>query len=117
MEKPDALILIGPFVSQTRSTRMSPQAIFSAYISKPLEVFCSISPKTTVILVPSLEDKIYQPATFPQSAMTARSLKIPESVYSLPNPCSFQLNGIGIGVCTIDLLEHVAKEEVTKGVC
>jgi len=71
-QKPDVLILMGPFVDDRHplimdgETDLFPEDIFKEYISPKINEFYQNSPHSTIILIPSLNDIISESLCFPQ---------------------------------------------------
>lgn len=68
-----------------------------------LREFVEASPGTQVLLVPSGRDAHADPV-FPQAAFPASGL--PASIRQLPNPATFRLNEITVGVSSPDFLKQ-----------
>ncbi len=66
--------------------------------------FVAESPRTHVLLVPSTRDAHHDPV-FPQSAMLDHAL--PRGIMELPNPATFQVNEVVVGVSSTDFLKQV----------
>jgi len=71
-EKPNVLILMGPFVDDRHpyilngKTELFPEEIFKQYISPKINQFYKSSPHSTIILIPSLNDMLSESICFPQ---------------------------------------------------
>ncbi|CAG8456829.1 1626_t:CDS:10 [Paraglomus occultum] len=120
-EKPDVLILLGPFVDQDHPLIKSGnldstlEDIFVMHISAPLQSFCHACPGTSVIMVPSAKDIIHSHMAFPQPPLEGSgTLKIPQEVLRLPNPCQFRINEVIFAVSTVDVLFHLSAEEAPR---
>jgi hypothetical protein len=66
--------------------------------------FVADRPGTQVLLVPSTRDVHHDPV-FPQPAMPGPGL--PAAIKQLPNPATFSLNNVVVGVCSQDFLKQV----------
>ncbi|ORX80406.1 hypothetical protein BCR32DRAFT_193619, partial [Anaeromyces robustus] len=88
-EKPNVLILMGPFVDdrhpliQEGKTMLSPEEIFSKFVSTRIQNFCNLSPHSKVILIPSNHDIVSDSVCFPQPPLD--SLMIPSQDYLFDN--------------------------------
>ncbi|KAG9284477.1 hypothetical protein G9A89_014081 [Geosiphon pyriformis] len=121
--KPDAVILMGPFVDENHqlirsgNLDITPEEIFSRKISDPLEDFLRSSPSTNIILIPSLQDIIHSHMAFPQPPLQSTSgFRIPLDFKSLPNPAQFRLNEIVFGATTNDIISHLNLEVCFCGI-
>jgi len=76
-EKPDILILMGPFVDDRHpkiimgDTELTPEQIFSQYISPHINKFYEESPNSKIIIIPSNNDIITNAVCFPQPPLDA----------------------------------------------
>ncbi|KAF9431268.1 DNA-directed DNA polymerase alpha subunit pol12 [Podila epigama] len=121
-ERPDILLLMGPFVSsqhpsiQSGNIDMSPEAYFSKYISSRLAQHQERYPKEMqILLVPSLQDVIHETIVMPQPGFEhPRALGLPQGTYCLPNPAQFTINEIVFAVNTSDVLFHLGGDEVAR---
>ncbi|KAI9635169.1 DNA polymerase alpha subunit B N-terminal-domain-containing protein [Dioszegia hungarica] len=121
-ERPDVLILLGPFVDAhhpmivSGSITRSVTDIFRSEISTRLERLSLASPATRIILVPSIRDIISQHVALPQAALDKEAFGLPPRVSCLPNPCTLEINEISIAITTADILFHLRSQEVTQRV-
>ncbi|KAG0099173.1 DNA-directed DNA polymerase alpha subunit pol12 [Podila epicladia] len=104
-ERPDILLLMGPFVHsnhpaiQAGNIDMSPEAYFSKFISAKLALHQEKYPKEMqILLVPSLQDVIHETI----------------GTYCLPNPVQFTVNEMVFAVNTTDVLFHLSGDEVAR---
>ncbi|ORX59305.1 DNA polymerase alpha, subunit B [Piromyces finnis] len=130
-EKPNVLILMGPFVDDRHpfimngETKLLPEEIFQKYISPQIQQFYKSSPHSTIILIPSLNDLLSESICFPQppldSEITPRNeqfsrnaLGLPsdlERFHCLPNPVQFQINDVIFAISNNDIISHMYNEE------
>ncbi|WVQ77069.1 hypothetical protein IAR50_006752 [Cryptococcus sp. DSM 104548] len=116
-ERPDVLLLLGPFIdSQHPAIKSglvteSPTDIFRTQISERLQKVIDASSGTVIILVPSVRDVVSRHMAFPQAMMDKEELGIPKKVKVLPNPCTFSVNEINIGISTVDVLFHMGQSQ------
>ncbi|CAE6391160.1 unnamed protein product [Rhizoctonia solani] len=120
-ERPQLLILIGPFVDSNHSLVKTGQIddmpidIFRHKIASPLVQLESEIPELLVVIVPSPRDLISHHVVFPQAALERTpQLGLPKRSQLVPNPCIFSVNGVRIGVTSIDVLFHIRKDEFFK---
>ncbi|ODN77905.1 hypothetical protein L202_05011 [Cryptococcus amylolentus CBS 6039] len=116
-ERPDVLILARPFIdSQHPAIKSglvteSPADIFRAQISERLQKVIDASSGTVIILVPSVRDVVSRHMAFPQAMLDKEELGIPKKVKVLPNPCTFSVNEVNIGISTVDVLFHMGQSQ------
>ncbi|BGP14896.1 DNA-directed DNA polymerase alpha subunit pol12 [Rhodosporidiobolus nylandii] len=117
-EKPDVVILTGPFIDashpliQRGEIDEFPPALFRSRISSKLAALVSASPRTAVILIPNGRDLISSHYAFPQAPFTKDpELGLPKGVRLLPNPCQFSINEVVFGVASVDVLWALKSQE------
>ncbi|CUA68780.1 DNA polymerase alpha subunit B [Schizosaccharomyces pombe 972h-] [Rhizoctonia solani] len=120
-ERPQLLILIGPFVDSNhpliKAGRVDdiPVDTFRHKISGPLIQLENEIPELLTVLVPSPRDLISSHVVFPQAALERiPQLGLPRRSQLVPNPSTFLVNGFRIGVTSIDVLFHIRKNEFFK---
>ncbi|KAF9189903.1 DNA-directed DNA polymerase alpha subunit pol12 [Haplosporangium sp. Z 767] len=121
-ERPDVLLLMGPFVSSQHplilsgNIDMAPETYFAKYISSLLARHQERYPKEMqILLVPSLQDIIHETAVMPQPGFEhIRSLGLPAGTYCLPNPAQFTINEMVFAVNTSDILMHLSGDEIAR---
>ncbi|KAF9142699.1 DNA-directed DNA polymerase alpha subunit pol12 [Mortierella sp. GBA39] len=121
-ERPDILLLMGPFVSSTHplivsgDIDMMPEAYFAKYISALLAKHQDRCPKEMqILLVPSLQDVIHETLVLPQPGFEhPRALGLPAGTYCLPNPAQFTINEMVFAVNTADILMHLNGDEIAR---
>lgn len=116
-QKPDVILLLGPFLSVHHSSLMDPhlgelpQDIFQKHISRRLNHLCELTSKTTAILLPSTKDIVSPHAAWPQPMFDKASLGLHKRVKCLPNPCLFSINEVVLGATTADVLKDIRGQE------
>ncbi|KAF9572957.1 DNA-directed DNA polymerase alpha subunit pol12 [Mortierella alpina] len=121
-ERPDILLLMGPFVSSQHpailsgNVDMSPERYFAEYISKPLARYQDRYPKEMqILLVPSLQDIVHETVVMPQPPFEhPRSLGLPAGTHRLSNPAQFTINEVAFAVNTTDILMHLSGDEIAR---
>ncbi|WVO16943.1 hypothetical protein L204_104629 [Cryptococcus depauperatus] len=117
-EKPDVLLLIGPFVDSQHpaikgcAVSQTPAEIFQNQISNRLQTVVENSSATVILLVPSIRDMVSQHMAFPQSMFEKEGLGIPKKIKVLPNPCIFCINEVSIALTSVDILFHLNQAQV-----
>lgn len=119
-QKPDVILLMGPFVSMhhpkisSASIDTLPEQIFKDQVVTRLEqLLDEVCVKTHVLMMPHANDMIQYFPLFPQPPMTHLNIKH-SRIHLLSNPSSILLNGHSISVANIDTLFRVGKEEICK---
>ncbi|KAG0365309.1 DNA-directed DNA polymerase alpha subunit pol12 [Gamsiella multidivaricata] len=121
-ERPDVLLLVGPFVSSQHplilsgNVDMTPEQYFSLYISSLLSQHQERYPKEMqILLVPSLQDVIHETTVMPQPGFEhVRPLGLPAGTYCLPNPAQFTINEMVFSVTSSDILMHLSGDEIAR---
>lgn len=119
-QKPDVILLMGPFLSMhhpkisSASIDTLPEQIFKDQVITRLEQLLEETClKTHVLMMPHANDMIQYFPLFPQPPMTHLNIKH-NRIHLLSNPTSILLNGHSISVANIDTLFRVGKEEICK---
>ncbi|KAI8142596.1 DNA polymerase alpha/epsilon subunit B-domain-containing protein [Fennellomyces sp. T-0311] len=118
-QKPDILLLLGPFVSEKHPAfangmvDASPEEFFQKQIANQLSGFASECPGTRVILMPHADDLIHQYPVFPQPSLSPQVLEL-SGVEILSNPAVVSINGVVFAVGNIDICKELAKEEAAR---
>ncbi|CAE6448433.1 hypothetical protein ACGC1H_005537 [Rhizoctonia solani] len=120
-ERPQLLILIGPFVDSSHplvkagQVDNTPIDTFRLKISSPLVQLENEIPELLTVFVPSPRDLISSHIVFPQAGLERiPQLGLPRRSQLVPNPSTFLVNGFRIGVTSIDVLFHIRKDEFFK---
>jgi len=100
--KPSVCILIGPFLDESHPLLESLDDTFSDIFQKkcinPLQnINCKF------LLVPSLSD-VHHDVIFPQPPFFPHNLK---NIQFLPNPSCFSIEGINIGISSVDIINDI----------
>eukprot|EP01080_Neovahlkampfia_damariscottae_P005026 gene5026-8623_t len=104
-EKPNLVILIGPFVSSKNEVISSDKIdqsyddIYNFVHEKVLQISNSIQ----IVMIPSLDD-IEHHYVLPQPSL---EIKKEKNIQSYSNPSVFEANEVSIGVCSFDILKHL----------
>ncbi|KAI8354395.1 DNA polymerase alpha/epsilon subunit B-domain-containing protein [Mortierella sp. GBAus27b] len=118
-ERPDVLLLMGPFVSSQHPLIVSgniditPEQYFSGYILSELERYQTQHPEEMeILLVPSLQDITHETTVLPQPGWPEKGL--PKNTRCLSNPAQFKINEVVFAVNTADIMMHLSGDEVAK---
>ncbi|KZC06471.1 DNA polymerase alpha subunit B, partial [Dufourea novaeangliae] len=119
-EEPNVLILIGPFIEYTHpqikncTLKDTYQEFFDKILSKVMQ--CLQGKCTRVVLVPSNRD-IHHEAVFPTPEFAIYTNKIgsnSSNLYTMPDPCVVNVEGLQIGVTSVDIVRHLGQQEVSN---
>ncbi|XP_017761342.1 PREDICTED: DNA polymerase alpha subunit B [Eufriesea mexicana] len=119
-EEPNILILIGPFVEYTHAEikkntlKDTYQDFFDKILAKILQYLQRKS--TRIVLVPSNRD-VYHDAVFPTPEFMININKLGPNVtnlYCMPDPCIINVDGLHIGITSVDALRHLGQKEVSN---
>ncbi|KAI9012347.1 DNA polymerase alpha/epsilon subunit B-domain-containing protein, partial [Hyaloraphidium curvatum] len=131
-EQPDVVLLLGPFVDaqhpmvKNGELDVSLEDLFRTQISRRLTSLLSASPRTRIILLPSLSDALSPYLCLPQpplpagladgeTALRARELGLSDPrLLLLPNPAQFTLNELAVAAMSVDALVPLGSEEVHR---
>ena len=120
-EKPDVLLLCGPLLDTENAlvktgdlgASLTYEQVVKIVIGKIEEKLAT--PTTKVIFVPSVRDVTLDPV-FPQpAAEVVDFVRDPSRVISVPNPGTFEVNGVVFSVCSHDVLKHLSAREISEG--
>ena len=126
----DALILTGPFIdiehpliqagdfdppSGLSSDESTMALLFKRWISTPLMTFCASVPSATVLLIPSVRDAISKHVSWPQDLIPRAGLGLPKQVKMLTNPVQISLNETLFAASSLDVLDHLRREQLSFG--
>ncbi|KAH7885091.1 DNA polymerase alpha, subunit B [Phlebopus sp. FC_14] len=119
--RPAVVLLLGPFIDVSNSRikegeiNETPETLFQLQFIDKIREFLAQSPRSLVLIVPSVSDIISDHAVFPQREFEAEfssgDLVSHHRIRLLPNPCRFTVNGVTFGVTSVDVLFHLRKEE------
>ncbi|KAK4055754.1 DNA-directed DNA polymerase alpha subunit pol12 [Microbotryomycetes sp. JL201] len=117
-EKPDVLVLIGPFIDadhpliKSGNVDRMPEDVFKTEITTRVLNFLNGSPRSVVILVPHGRDLTNTHVAYPQSPFAKGSFGLPgKGVYMLPNPTTFSINEVVFGITSVDSLFALRNQE------
>ncbi|XP_058947693.2 DNA polymerase alpha subunit B [Pocillopora verrucosa] len=117
-DKPDLLILLGPFVDSKHEQIINGdleepfEEIFDRQVQQIIKATEKLS--TVVIFVPSYRD-IHHHFVYPQPPFSTK-IDISESstterIHFVPDPCTLVVNNVTIGLSSMDVLLHLGSEE------
>ncbi|SCZ98672.1 BZ3500_MvSof-1268-A1-R1_Chr7-1g09237 [Microbotryum saponariae] len=119
-ERPDVLVLLGPFVDaehpkiRSGDIDMMPDELFRSQISTKLNKLLQAAPRTAIILVPNQRDLVNHHVAYPQSPFVRETLALPRGVKLLPNPTTFSINEVVFAITSVDVLFALRHQEFFK---
>ncbi|KAG4303807.1 hypothetical protein PORY_002787 [Pneumocystis oryctolagi] len=122
-EKPDVVILIGPFldikhplvstgdfnIEFLKNDVGSLDDLFKQCISSKLNKLDCL-----IIMIPHIQDVCCRHAAWPQNCFNKKSLGLGNNVKCVPSPSLFSLNEVIIGISSNDILMPLSKFEIIK---
>jgi len=119
-EKPDAVVLIGPFVDEEHPAvkklelDVSHDDQFEEVINRIGAVVIEETESTELLLVPSLRD-VHHDKVYPQPPYQLPEKMEHDRLHCLANPSTFTVKEMVIGVNTADILMDLSKQETSRG--
>ncbi|XWS34618.1 hypothetical protein CRYUN_Cryun21dG0053400 [Craigia yunnanensis] len=117
---PQMLILLGPFIDSEHpqikkgTVDLSFDEIFQLEVLRMVQDYLEyMGPDARVVIIPSVRDANHD-FVFPQPAFDLDSLDISHQITSLKNPGIFEADEVKIGCCTVDILKHLSREEMSR---
>lgn len=122
--KPHLMIMLGPFVDITHPKIMDGTLVISGVPKQPrtlddvfrtvvTPILRKINSKIQVILIPSTKDASIKHAAYPQDSFNKKVLQLPKNFKCFPNPSSFQVNDILVGVSHNDIFKDL--KDINRG--
>ncbi|CAH2354436.1 DNA polymerase alpha subunit B [[Candida] railenensis] len=121
--KPHVVVLFGPFVditndSVSRGDIEQPDQGASRSLDEVFKrifvpIVKKINSRISVILIPSLKDVCIKHCSFPQDSFNRKQFGLPKNVKVFPNPSSFSINELTMGVSNLDIFKDL--RDVYKG--
>uniref|UniRef100_T1IIF5 dipeptidyl-peptidase III n=1 Tax=Strigamia maritima TaxID=126957 RepID=T1IIF5_STRMM len=118
--QPHACVFIGPFVDSKSNVLSKHFEMQDSELCSYDDVFQSLmkmisskidSSKTQLIIVPSLRDLHHAHFVYPTAPFSHPELK---GVHFMPDPCVLDINGVAIGITSVDILFHLGKDELSS---
>ncbi|CAO4369371.1 unnamed protein product [Caenorhabditis nigoni] len=124
-EKPDILILAGPFVDR-KNTFLNKPTLTITYDNLMEDLLCKIkeklvNTKTEVIIQPSSSRDLCTPSVFPSPAFRFKSRKldmIKKELHFVPDPCIFRIgqNGVDMAVTSSEPIQGLSNSEFHRSI-
>lgn len=127
--KPHTVVLFGPFVDVTNTSvlngeikiddgnQQAPRNLDEVFKRCFVPIIKKINPRISVVMVPSLRDACVKHCSYPQDSFNRKEFGLPKNVKVFPNPSSFSINEMLIGVSNVDVfrdLRDVYKGDITS---
>ncbi|UPQ97782.1 subunit B of DNA polymerase alpha [Chloropicon primus] len=116
-DKPDFLVLNGPFVDKDHPIVKAGQVDveFEDLFDLCCESFRKLPRETKVVLVPSVRDVHHDPA-YPQPPFRTNGMPgdVREKIICAPNPAVVSCSGVTIGATSHDILKHLSGSELHR---
>ncbi|XP_068731616.1 DNA polymerase alpha subunit B-like [Montipora capricornis] len=115
-DKPDLLILLGPFVDSKHDQIVNGdlEEPFEDLFEKQVQEIVKATEKlsSTVVFVPSHRD-VHHDFVYPQPPFSTKVNlgELPERIHFVSDPCTIVVNGVTIGLTSTDILLHLGSEE------
>eukprot|EP00049_Salpingoeca_infusionum_P025871 m.22276 g.22276 ORF g.22276 m.22276 type:complete len:655 (+) comp8372_c0_seq2:89-2053(+) len=116
-EKPDVLILLGPFASTEHPLADTMERTFEeqykGFVDEIAQVVLADEDlkHTHVVIIPSMQDGSHD-FIFPQAPIQVMEH---ERIHYYPNPAMFMVQELLFGVTSTDVLFHLSKQEFSRG--
>ncbi|KAL6942153.1 hypothetical protein ACO0QE_003319 [Hanseniaspora vineae] len=119
--KPNCLVLLGPFIDSSNDLVISgnmpiipgltsqPKTLDELFVKTVSPILKSIDPSIQVILVPNVNDTASNHCAYPQAPFDRKHLQLTtpsKNIKTFPNPATFQLNEMFVGVSNIDFFKN-----------
>ncbi|XP_055619724.1 DNA polymerase alpha subunit B isoform X2 [Toxorhynchites rutilus septentrionalis] len=109
---PDVLILTGPFGDASSPLFSTIAEPFEEYFEKIItNIMQSVPPSTEVFIVSNHDDIV---SMFVYPSFPHKINKYFKNLHFLPDPCVLSINGVEIGVTTVDVIKDLADAELSE---
>jgi hypothetical protein len=114
-EKPDVVMLIGPFVDEEHpavkagDVQVTYEAMFEDVINRIGAVVIEETESTELLLIPSLRD-VHHDKVYPQPPYQLPEKMEHDRLHCLANPSTFTVKEMVVGVNTADILMDLSKQ-------
>uniref|UniRef100_K3WK16 DNA polymerase alpha subunit B n=1 Tax=Globisporangium ultimum (strain ATCC 200006 / CBS 805.95 / DAOM BR144) TaxID=431595 RepID=K3WK16_GLOUD len=130
-QKPDVLVLVGPFIDSMHLSfqdglvlydgmMLSFEDIFLFQIMTLIDKVFATNKDLQVVLVPSLRDAHHE-MVYPQPPFNKKKVceafgapEYAKRIHLMPNPCTFSINGVVIGVSALDVVVQLSSNELYR---
>ncbi|OUM51618.1 hypothetical protein BVG19_g729 [[Candida] boidinii] len=128
--KPNVIVMTGPFIDIThprivdgtlsfkeseidQQQQQQPKTLDEVFKFHIAPILKNLLPTINVILIPSTKDANNKHAAYPQDSFDRKLLGLTKNFKCFPDPCTFQLNEVLIGVSNMDIFKDL--KDVNKG--
>ncbi|CAG9535205.1 unnamed protein product [Cercopithifilaria johnstoni] len=120
-ERPDILILIGPFIDRTSPIVKSPQCCYT-YVDLMDMLLTKIDDALSgtdvqVLIVPNgRKDAALRPSfpTPPFRSFKQRKEQLSKNIVLLPDPATVRIAGIEFAITASEIIQHLGKDEISR---
>ncbi|KAK0094943.1 hypothetical protein PV326_009591 [Microctonus aethiopoides] len=116
--EPNVLILVGPFIPDSftwvnnAKNQQTYQQLFENLIEK---IMGFVEGKCTQVIMIASHEDVHHDAFYPTPEYSIRnSLKRP-NLHLMPDPCMLDIDGLIIGITSVDIIRHLSSEEISYG--
>uniref|UniRef100_A0A182JTL1 DNA polymerase alpha subunit B n=1 Tax=Anopheles christyi TaxID=43041 RepID=A0A182JTL1_9DIPT len=108
---PDVLILTGPFADANCKLYTEVAETFDEYFEKIISTIMNSIGSHTEVFVVAHHDDLVSSFVYPTAPYKVASFY--KNLHFLPDPCVFSIEGLEIGVTTVDVIKHLIESECT----
>uniref|UniRef100_A0A182NCT1 DNA polymerase alpha subunit B n=1 Tax=Anopheles dirus TaxID=7168 RepID=A0A182NCT1_9DIPT len=108
---PDVLILTGPFADANGKLYAEVAETFDEYFEKIIGTIMSAVGTQTEVLVVANHDDVVSSFVYPTPPYKLASFY--KNLHFLPDPCVFNVEGLDIGITTVDVIRHLIESDCT----
>ncbi|TYZ63612.1 hypothetical protein PybrP1_002556 [[Pythium] brassicae (nom. inval.)] len=130
-QKPDVLILVGPFIDSMHSSfhdglveydgmMLSFEDIFLFQVMTLIDKVFASNSNLQVVLIPSLRDAHHE-LVYPQPPFNKKKVceafgspEYAQRIHLMPNPCTFAINDVVVGVSALDIVVQLSSNELFR---
>uniref|UniRef100_A0A182IQ09 DNA polymerase alpha subunit B n=1 Tax=Anopheles atroparvus TaxID=41427 RepID=A0A182IQ09_ANOAO len=110
-DPPDVLLLTGPFADASCQLYADVAEPFEEYFEKIIAtIMGAVSGQTEVCIVANHDDVV---GTFVYPTQPYKVASFYKNLHLLPDPCVFSVEGLEVGVTTVDIIKHLVEAECT----
>ncbi|KAI7878819.1 DNA polymerase alpha, subunit B, partial [Lichtheimia hyalospora FSU 10163] len=118
-QKPDIVVLMGPFVSENHpdiinaTLDLTAEEIFQKQVTPHLSKLAQQCPGTQLVIIPHATDIVHEYPMIPQPPLSQSLLKL-DNVLTLSNPAIIDINGVTLALENADIIMNISREEISN---